>query len=49
MPAAAEAPHLALVLQGGAALGAYEAGVLKALLERQRDASTSSPVVRLVR
>jgi NTE family protein len=33
MPAAAEAPHLALVLQGGAALGAYEAGVLKALLE----------------
>lgn len=30
---AAEDRHIALVLQGGAALGAYEAGVLQALLE----------------
>jgi len=32
-PAPAGGYHSALVLQGGAALGAYEAGVLKALLE----------------
>lgn len=34
--AAADGHHTALVLQGGAALGAYEAGVLQALVESRR-------------